>query len=322
MNIKTLLTLSLLMASFNAQSAVTACPSGWTKSADGLTCIFEEKKTETPKQSSNNAKPVCISGFTYSSTSMKCEQIIIASQFTKYKDYEFTGGLRFGNNPVEQCNQGGYFSNGFCFIESDPIVNLTPNQTVFSQTNGYDRLALTVKTGNTIDSINVKVAGWGKNGQCTGRFWSPEVNFNISNGTAFNSTTSQELYSSPNWGRYGDCWYAAGSSNDRRAYVYLTGSCNDASCSIEFQMCATNHDAGASTGANVCGYRDNGDGWVYYDCWYDENAIISGIQYPNQTKTICSAHDKINVKIDKKVCSKGVFDSTVNKCIYKYLPAI
>jgi hypothetical protein len=305
MNIKTLLTLSLLVASFNAQSAVTACPSGWTKSADGLTCVLETKTTQTPNQVSNITKPVCISGFTYSSTSMKCEQITIASQFTKYKGYEFTGGLRFGNNPVEQCNQGGYFSNGFCFIESDPIVNLIPNQTVFSQTNGYDRLALTVKTGNTIDSINVKVAGWGKNGQCTGRFWSPEVNFNISNGTVFNSTTSQELYSSPNWGRYGDCWYAS-SGYDKRAYVYLTGNCNDASCSIKFQICATD-------------YSNNS---YYYEDEFGNGFMTSGVQWPNQKKTICSGSDYLNVTIDKKVCSKGVFDSTVNKCIYKYLPAI
>jgi hypothetical protein len=122
MNIKTLLTLSLLVASFNAQSEVTACPSGWTKSADGLTCVFEEKKTETPKQSSNNAKPVCISGFAYSSTSMKCEQNTIASQFTKYKDYGFTGGLRFGNNPVEQCPLGGYYSNDYCFFDTSAVT--------------------------------------------------------------------------------------------------------------------------------------------------------------------------------------------------------
>ncbi len=90
------------MASFNTQSAVTACPSGWTKSADGLTCVLETKTTQTPNQVSNTTKPVCISGFTYSSTSMKCEQITIASQFTKYKDYEFTGGLNFGSDPVNE----------------------------------------------------------------------------------------------------------------------------------------------------------------------------------------------------------------------------
>jgi hypothetical protein len=102
MNIKTLLTLSLLVASFNAQSAVTACPSGWIKSADGLTCVFEEKKTETPNKVSNTAKPVCISGFTYSSTSMKCEKNTIASQFTANKAYAYMGGLKFGPNPQEE----------------------------------------------------------------------------------------------------------------------------------------------------------------------------------------------------------------------------
>ena len=102
MNIKTLLTLSLLVASFNAQSAVTACPSGWTKSADGLTCVFEEKKTETPNKVSNTAKPVCISGFTYSSTTTKCEKNTIASQFTANKAYAYMGGLKFGPDPQEE----------------------------------------------------------------------------------------------------------------------------------------------------------------------------------------------------------------------------
>jgi hypothetical protein len=114
MNIKTLLTLSLLMASFNAQSAVTACPSGWTKSADGLTCVFEEKKIETSKQSSNNAKPVCISGFSYSSTTAKCEQNTIASQFTANKAYAYMGGLKFGSDPQEE----------------DKCLNFTGTQTV------------------------------------------------------------------------------------------------------------------------------------------------------------------------------------------------
>jgi hypothetical protein len=102
MNIKTLLTLSLLAASFNAQSAVTACPSGWTKSADGLTCVLETKITQTPNQASNTAKPVCISGYTYSSTSMKCEQNKIASQFTANKTYAYASALRFGPDPQEE----------------------------------------------------------------------------------------------------------------------------------------------------------------------------------------------------------------------------
>jgi hypothetical protein len=114
MNIKTLLTLSLLMASFNAQSAVTACPSGWAKSADGLTCVLETKTTQTPNQVSNNAKPVCISGFTYSSTSMKCEKNTIASQFTANKAYAYMGGLKLGSDPQEE----------------DKCLNFTGTQTV------------------------------------------------------------------------------------------------------------------------------------------------------------------------------------------------
>jgi hypothetical protein len=102
MNIKTLLTLSLLAASFNAQSAVTACPSGWTKSADGLTCVLETKTTQTPNQSSNTAKPICIPGYAYSFTSMKCEQNTIASQFTTNKAFAYISGLRFGPNPQEE----------------------------------------------------------------------------------------------------------------------------------------------------------------------------------------------------------------------------
>ena len=107
MNIKTLLTLSLLVASFNAQSADTACPSGWTKSADGLTCVLETKTTQIPNQVSNTAKPVCISGFTYSSTSMKCEQINNASTYNTNKTYAYISGLKFGPNPVEDiCYRG------------------------------------------------------------------------------------------------------------------------------------------------------------------------------------------------------------------------
>jgi hypothetical protein len=102
MNIKILLTLSLLVASFNAQSAVTACPSGWTKSADGLTCVLETKTTQTPNQVSNTAKPVCISGFAYSSTTAKCEKNTIASQFTANKAYAYMGGLKFGSDPQEE----------------------------------------------------------------------------------------------------------------------------------------------------------------------------------------------------------------------------
>jgi hypothetical protein len=101
MNIKTLLTLSLLVASFNAQSAVTACPSGWTKSADGSECVLETKTTQTPNQVSNTAKPVCISGFTYSSTSMKCEQINNASTYNSNKTYAYLSALKFGHNPVQ-----------------------------------------------------------------------------------------------------------------------------------------------------------------------------------------------------------------------------
>jgi hypothetical protein len=118
--LKTILILSLLIASFNAQSAVTACPSGWTKSADGLTCVFEEKKVETPNKSSNNAKPVCISGFTYSSTSMKCEQINNASTYNSNKTYTYMGALRFGPDPQEQCLSGfsnpkELFTGTYCF---------------------------------------------------------------------------------------------------------------------------------------------------------------------------------------------------------------
>jgi hypothetical protein len=111
MNVKIFLTLSLLAASFNAQSAVTTCPSGWTKSADWLTCVLETKTTQTPNQASNTAKPVCISGYAYSSASMKCEQNTIASQFTKYKAYAYMSDLRFGPNPQEEdkcLNFAGY----------------------------------------------------------------------------------------------------------------------------------------------------------------------------------------------------------------------
>ncbi len=77
-------------------------PSGWTKSADGLTCVFEEKKTETPNKVSNAAKPVCISGFAYSSTTAKCEKNTIASQFTANKAYAYMGALKLGPNPQEE----------------------------------------------------------------------------------------------------------------------------------------------------------------------------------------------------------------------------
>ena len=121
--LKTILILSLLIASFNAQSAVTACPSGWTKSADGLACVFEEKKTETPNKVSNNAKPVCISGFTYSSTTAKCEQNTIASQFTANKAYAYMGGLKFGSDPVNEEITVSQSScpSGYSLVKSDYV---------------------------------------------------------------------------------------------------------------------------------------------------------------------------------------------------------
>jgi hypothetical protein len=131
MNIKTLLTLSLLVASFNAQSAVTACPSGWTKSADGLSCVLETKTTQTPNQVSNTTKPVCISGFTYSSTSMKCEQINNASTYSSYKQYQYLSGLRFGPNPQEESNSS--CSNG-CYACYDIRGNYgSPPGEIFGQ---------------------------------------------------------------------------------------------------------------------------------------------------------------------------------------------
>jgi hypothetical protein len=118
--------LMLFLASFNISAAVTACPSGWTKSADGSECVLETKTTQTPNQVTNTAKPVCISGFNYSSTSMKCEQINNASTYSSYKQYQYLSGLRFGPNPQEadfcsnysgtqtSCPLGNNCSGGYC----------------------------------------------------------------------------------------------------------------------------------------------------------------------------------------------------------------
>ncbi|MBX0312058.1 MAG: hypothetical protein JHC31_09830, partial [Sulfurihydrogenibium sp.] len=55
-----------------------------------------------PNQSSNTTKPVCILGFTYSSTSMKCEKNTNAYQSTANKAYAYTSALKFGPDPQEE----------------------------------------------------------------------------------------------------------------------------------------------------------------------------------------------------------------------------
>jgi hypothetical protein len=218
--LKIILILSLLIASFNAQSAVTACPSGWTKSADGLTCVLETKTTQTPNQVSNTTKPVCISGFTYSSTSMKCEQITIASQFTKYKGYEFTGGLRFGNNPVEQysCPNGGTLNGSLCtkIYEPEPIKceNFSASQV------GYEgsRSTMTLQCNGT--ELKVTARGAGSDGGLIyeGDFWK--------------TLDLDATYSSTPLVPVAGHW----SGSYRQGALFATGSCSNGNCSYRFFM--------------------------------------------------------------------------------------
>jgi hypothetical protein len=121
---KTLFFILTFIMSFTAHAAISTCPSGWTKSADGLTCVLETKTTQTPNQASNTAKPVCISGYAYSSTSMKCEQNTNASQSTTNKTYAYMSSLRFGPNPQEECpvgysNPKTIYSGVYCFAQGE-----------------------------------------------------------------------------------------------------------------------------------------------------------------------------------------------------------
>jgi hypothetical protein len=199
MNIIILLTISLLLASFNAQSAVTACPSGWTKSADGSECVLETKTTQTPNQVSNTAKPVCISGFTYSSTSMKCEQINNASTYNSNKSYAYMGALRFGPNPQEEykCLSGGVLVGTNCEVEVNKVATAWSgcNAGTFSggfYQGGQDWYSVQGRCNGSNLEIYADAAGsWGNGG--TAGYWR---GFPIGNyGTTYTHITTPSWYS-------------------------------------------------------------------------------------------------------------------------------
>jgi hypothetical protein len=227
MNIKTILTLILLVASFNAQSAVTACPSGWAKSADGLTCVFEEKKTETPKQSSNNTKPVCILGFTYSSTTAKCEKNTIASQFTANKDYNYVGALKLGSNPQEE----------------DKCLNFSGTQTV-QPANSYQSGGgnCACNSGYNYDGYNCSVIINAQCGSSNGQYFSSTPTGNYCLSGSFSGISGSGPWS----------WSCIGSNGGNNVSCNAQKSCNSTNKILKciYEQCYVNIYSGTTVCSN------------------------------------------------------------------------